>query len=149
MTDPLNLKPGIKANRILVKYSSTVTNVFKANLVHINNRLLEEGLVARGVYDPGSRSFTSDESASKLYQACIATVENDPSKFPTLMDVLSEYQLLEGAVEEMTATGKHPLFACMPFNSNWNSDAAWSKPFWTYANRVLLYIYILSMDSQV
>ena len=113
MADLLKWKPGIRAKRILIKYSSTVTNVVKANLVHINNRLLEEGLVAQGVYDPGNRIFTSDESAYKLYQACMTSVENDPSKFSTLMDILSKYQLLKSAVEEMTETGKHQLFACM------------------------------------
>ena len=111
MADLLRFEPGIRAKRILVKYSAKVPNVVKANLVRFSNRLVAEGLVSQGVYEPHYRLFTSLESATALYQASIDTVENDPSKFPKLMAILNEYPLLDDDVLEMTATGKHPLFA--------------------------------------
>ena len=116
MANLLHLKePGQRAKRILVKYLPTVPDVIKANLVPFNNRLVTEALVAHGVYDPQNRIYTNDQSATALYEACMRTVEIDPSKFSTLMDVLIEYPLLENTVKEMTATGKHPLSACMLF----------------------------------
>ena len=118
MADLLNLTPGIRAKRILVTYLPTVPDVVKANLVKFNNRLVAEGLVAEGVYDPQNRIYSSLESSTALYQACMNTVQSDPSKFSKLMNVLIEYPLLENAVKEMKERGTHRLFACMLFNSN-------------------------------
>ena len=103
----LKLKPGLRAKRILQQRIGKVTGVVKANLVQFNNRLLEEVLVPEGLCNPGDRMMTNEAYASSLYRACMTTVEHDPSKFSTLLDILSEYPLLEKDVEEMSFAGEH------------------------------------------
>ena len=95
------------AKGILQKRMMVVTNVVKANLVKFNNKLLEKALVPEGVYNTGDTLKANDAYASSLYTACMTTVEHDPSKFSALVDILSEYPLLEKDVRGMMSEGKN------------------------------------------
>lgn len=107
MAHLLKYKPGQRAKRILKQRITAVIAVVKANLVQFNDRLVEEALVPDGLCNPGDRMMRNDEYASSLYRACMTTVELDPSKFSTLMGILSEYTLLDKVVEEMRLEGEH------------------------------------------
>ena len=100
------LEPRIAASRILGNNIATVVSVVKANPVQFYLLLMQNGLVARGEIDPMD-STRREQNAVKLYQVCMDMMEIDSVKFPVMMDILSQYPLLVGAVKKMKEEGYH------------------------------------------
>ena len=98
------LEPGIAASRILGNNIATVVSVVKANPVQFYLLLMQNGLVAQGVIDPMDTT-RREQNAVKLYQVCMDVMKIDPAKFPVMMDILSQYPLLVGAVKMMKEEG--------------------------------------------
>ena len=109
------LEPRISASRILEKNIATVVSVVKANPVQFYLLLMQNGLVARGVIDPMD-STRREQNAVKLYHVCMDVVTIDPTKFPVMLDILSQYTPLDVAVKGMKKEGElHFLWLHLSF----------------------------------
>ena len=105
MADLLEYTPEQRVKRILTRKMVQVTEQVKGCVSDFNDRLLAEALVASGLYDPNDIGVRAAHAASALYQACITTVSQDPSKFSTLLSILSNYPNLDKVVKEMRSQG--------------------------------------------
>ena len=60
--------------QILQRRIVAVTDILRANLDHFSDRLLEEGLIGKGRYNPEDHIQTKKESATILYDDCMTVV---------------------------------------------------------------------------
>ena len=100
------LEPGIAASRILGRKISTIVSVVKTDPAHFYLLLMQKELVTQGAIDPANTT-RKEQEATTLYQACMDVMKIDPTKFPVMMGILSQYPLLDVAVKEMKKEGEH------------------------------------------
>ena len=99
------LELGNAASRILGKKIATVVSVVMANPVRFYLILKQNELVTQGVIDTANTT-RREQDAATLYLACMDVMKIDPTKFPVMMDILSQYPLLDTAVKDMKKEGE-------------------------------------------
>ena len=109
------LELGNAASRILGRKIATVVSVIKANPVQFYLMLRQKELVTGGVIDT-AYTMKREQDAATLYQACMDVMKIKPTKFHVMMDILSQYPLLDTAVKEMKKEGElHFLWLHLSF----------------------------------